>query len=128
MTEKKIEDLQNKAFKQIDELIAKLKVELHAEIFSEEFDYMYDSRVDAADRSKGVSPISEDYTAKVNLKREKLGVSNLNSSGLPQDDSSEMYIENLILKHLLETTTEFSNETKLKNQMNISSYFKNTSK
>ncbi|WP_159021507.1 hypothetical protein [Formosa sp. L2A11] len=105
-----------------------MKIELHAEIFSEEFDYMYDSRLDAADRSNGVSPMSEEYTAKINFKREKLGMSNLNSSGLPMDNSSEVYIENLILNHVLRTTKEFSNETKLKNQMNISSFFKNNSK
>ncbi|MHA7941721.1 hypothetical protein ACJOV8_001405 [Formosa sp. 3Alg 14/1] len=124
MTDIKIEDLQNKAFKQIDDLIKKLKVELHAEIFSEEFDYKFDSMADAADRKNGKSPMSEEYTAKVNSKREKLGVSNLNASGLPKDNSSELYIENVILQHVLETTQELSSETKLKNQMNISSFFK----
>ena len=116
MTEKDIESKQNKAFKKIDDLIKKIQIELHAEIFPEEFDFMSDSIADAAMRRNGTNPMSEEYTTKINLKREKLGVSNLDSSGLPTDNSSQIYIENVIMKHLLEAFQESSNKTKLKNQ------------
>ncbi|WP_370214153.1 hypothetical protein [Mesoflavibacter profundi] len=125
MTEKDIESKQNKAFKQIDDFIKKIQIELHAEIFPEEFDFMSDSFADAAIRRNGTNPMSEEYTTKINSKREKLGVSNLDSSGLPTDNSSQIYIENVIMKHLLEAFQESSNKTKLKNQINISSFFKN---
>ena len=51
--------------------------EIHLKVFSEEYDYMHDSLVDAQDRSNGI-----------NLKRKKFGVSTLATNGLSLDNSS----------------------------------------
>ena len=62
--------------------------EIHLKVFSEEYDYMYDSLVDAQDRSNGLNPMSEDYKDRINLKRKKFGVSTLATNGLSLDNSS----------------------------------------
>ena len=61
---------------------------IHLKVFSEEYDYMYDSLVDAKDRSNGINPLSEEYQERINLKRKKFGVSKLAKNGLNLDDSS----------------------------------------
>ena len=62
--------------------------QLHIELFSEEYDKMSDSILDAKERAKGINPMSKDYQLKVAKKREHLGVSRLSSSGNSIDDSS----------------------------------------
>ena len=67
---------------------------LHTEIFSEEYDFMYDSGVDANKRAMGISPVSEAYIEKMNRKREFLGVSPLDSTGMATSgDSWEKCLE-----------------------------------
>jgi len=48
--------------------------ELHSEIFPEEYDFYYDSHVDAKDRKRGINPMNEQYQLKVNRRRFALGV------------------------------------------------------
>ena len=62
--------------------------QLHIELFSEEYDKIYDSILDAKERAKGINPMSKEYQLKVAKKRKKLGVSQLSSSGDSVDDSS----------------------------------------
>jgi|TARA_B110001452_G_scaffold41907_1_gene32168 hypothetical protein len=62
--------------------------QLHIELFSEEYDKMSDSILDAKERAKGINPMSKKYQLKVAKKREHLGVSPLSSSGDSVDDSS----------------------------------------
>ena len=62
--------------------------QLHIELFSEEYDKMYDSILDAKERAKGINPMSKEYQLKVAKKRKRLGVSPLSSSGESVDDSS----------------------------------------
>jgi hypothetical protein len=62
--------------------------QLHIELFSEEYDKMYDSILDAKERAKGINPMSKEYQQKVAKKRKNLGVSPLSSSGDSVDDSS----------------------------------------
>tara|TARA_Y100000385_G_scaffold127843_1_gene133062 strand:+ start:373 stop:927 length:555 start_codon:yes stop_codon:yes gene_type:complete len=62
--------------------------QLHIELFSEEYDKIYDSISDAKERAKGINPMSKEYQLKVAKKRKKLGVSQLSSSGDSVDDSS----------------------------------------
>lgn len=67
---------------------------IHAEKFSEEYDFMYDSIIDAKDRSNGKNPMSEEYIHKINKKRADLGVSPLSDSGMPTSkDTHTMCIE-----------------------------------
>lgn len=65
--------------------------ELHEALFSEAYDYYYDSTADAKDRRRGINPMSESYTEKVNAKRASLGVSLLGNDGLEIDDSAHRY-------------------------------------
>jgi hypothetical protein len=62
--------------------------QLHIELFSEEYDKMSDSILDAKERAKGKNPMSKEYQQKVAKKRKNLGVSPLSSSGESVDDSS----------------------------------------
>ena len=69
---------------------------LHIELFSEEYDKMSDSILDAKERAKGINPMSKKYQLKVAKKREHLGVSPLSISGNSIDDSSwQLCIEEL---------------------------------
>ena len=62
--------------------------QLHIELFSEEYDNMSDSILDAKERAKGINPMSKEYQQKVAKKRKNLGVSPLSNSGESVDDSS----------------------------------------
>ena len=62
--------------------------EMHLKVFSEEYDYMYDSIVDAEERSNGINPMSEEYIQRIILKRKKFGVPALAPNGLSLDSSS----------------------------------------
>ena len=62
--------------------------EMHLKVFSEEYDYMYDSIVDAKERSNGINPMSEEYQQRIILKRKKFRVSALAPNGLSLDSSS----------------------------------------
>ncbi|MBO1520774.1 hypothetical protein [Oceanisphaera pacifica] len=55
---------------------------MHSRWFSEEFDFCYDSKSDAADRKKGINPMREEYIANIAKKRQQQGVSPLNEAGL----------------------------------------------
>lgn len=68
--------------------IEALAEQIHVELFPEEYDFMMDSTSDANDRRRGINPMSADYTAKVNARREELGVSPLGGNGMPTDNSS----------------------------------------
>jgi hypothetical protein len=61
--------------------------DLHTALFSEEFDFTYDSIADVNDRRRGKNPMSDSYTVEVNKKRTDLGVSILSSNGLEIDQS-----------------------------------------
>jgi secreted PhoX family phosphatase len=66
---------------------------LHDVLFSEEFDYMMDSISDSRDRSKGINPMSSDYIKRIEDKRNKLGVSQLGSDGMPVSNDSILFCE-----------------------------------
>lgn len=125
MTEKEIQNIKNTYFKKIDVFIEELKDSLHLEIFHEEYDFVYDSIQDSKDRRDGINPMSENYTAKVNLKREKLGVSKIGDDGEPVDNSSNILIDNLFSDYLIKKAKSKNNE--LKKGVNISSFLKNSS-
>lgn len=68
--------------------IESLVKQIHHELFPEEYDFMMDSIADAKDRRRGVNPMRAEYTARVNARREELGVSPLGDNGMPTDKSS----------------------------------------
>lgn len=65
-----------------DNAAQQLARQIHTERFPEEYDFMYDSHADVADRRKGKDPMSDKYTAKVSEKRRKLGVGQLSENGM----------------------------------------------
>lgn len=56
-----------------DEALQNLGRELHAALFPEEYDHMYDSVSEAKDRQRGKNPMSADYVEKTNTLRAQLG-------------------------------------------------------
>lgn len=64
---------------------------LHGILFSEEYDYMMDSRVDSKERSNGNNPMSSEYIKKIEDKRSKLGVSQLGTNGMPVSNDSLLF-------------------------------------
>ena len=72
-----------------------------------------------------INPMSENYITKVNLKREKLEVSKLGNDGRAVDNSSNIFIDNLVSDYLIKKGNLRSSE--LKKSMNISSFFKYSS-
>ena len=90
------EEKQNYIF--IEEMIKKfekLSRELESELFPELSDEYYDSNSDSAMRRRGESPMSAEYTIKVNERRAKLGFKPLGKNGLPVDSTSQ-YCKDLI--------------------------------
>jgi hypothetical protein len=61
--------------------------DLHAALFAEEFDFTFDSILDAKERRRGNNPMRDSYMEEVNKKRTDLGVSMLSSNGLASDQS-----------------------------------------
>lgn len=79
------EELQNLARRQNLQALAK---EIHFELFPEEYDFMMDSNSDVRDRRRGINPMSEEYTQRVNARRKALGVPPLAPNGLPSCNAS----------------------------------------
>lgn len=74
-----------------DLLLLNIKENVHGRYFPEEYDYVYDSSVEAKDRKRSINPMSQEYTDKVNARRAKLGVSPLGPDGQAQDRSSDTF-------------------------------------
>jgi len=71
--------------------------ELHVKLFPEEYDFFYDSNVDANRRRLDENPMSEEYINKMNEKRIKLGYLPLSENGYAQDgDKTFKYCKKLI--------------------------------
>jgi 5'(3')-deoxyribonucleotidase len=65
-------------------------------LFSEETDFMHDSRIESKERNKGINPMNEKYIESVKKKRKSLGVTPLNENGLSSDGSSWEFCRELI--------------------------------
>ncbi|MEZ4694768.1 MAG: hypothetical protein R2837_12455 [Aliarcobacter sp.] len=75
--------------------------ELHVKLFPEEFDFQYDSSVDANRRRLGENPMSEDYINRMNEKRVRLGFLPLTQNGYPQDSEATLkYCKKLITNEI----------------------------
>lgn len=60
--------------KQIQESDLHLRArKLHAELFPEEYDFVYDSKWEASERRRGVNPVSAEYIAASDERRAQLG-------------------------------------------------------
>lgn len=65
-------------------------------LFEEEDDWYYDSRWDSKERGKGINPMRQEYTDKMNKKRTTLGVSPLTENGRNPDNTSREFCEAII--------------------------------
>jgi hypothetical protein len=81
---------------------------LHIVIFSEEYDYMYDSYSDMLLRNKGENPMSLEYQEKIKTKRKLLGVPQLTENGIPIDKSTYDICLNEIIAIENGTTTDWT--------------------
>jgi hypothetical protein len=70
--------------------------DLHTHLFSEANDQYYDSKVEAKERKKGISPMQQEHTDKVNQKRLDLGVSPLAIDGTEQDNSAYSFCKEVV--------------------------------
>ncbi|GEM_PF-935070 len=71
-----------------DSLIEKLASIRHIRMFPEEYDFIYDSIAEAAERRRGINPMNNEYQEKIKEKRERLGVSPLLENGNAQSDDT----------------------------------------
>jgi len=82
--EVKAVDLEDELQKKVDELARTI----HAEKFPEEYDFIYDSGVDANERHRGVNPMSQEYIEKIKKKRAALSIPQLAENGMPISNDS----------------------------------------
>ena len=65
-------------------------------LFKEEWDFMFDSSVDAKNRAAGKNPMDSEYTARMNAKRISFQVTPLGENGTAQDESAKEFCEKVI--------------------------------
>ena len=109
----------------VNESIIKLKSDLHQELFPEEYDFIYDSGSEAYSRQKGLNPMNEAYVKKVNERREILGVTSLKSNGSPADSSSQIFVQQFLIKLIKNNEDEQENKV-VKKTKSITDFLKNT--
>lgn len=108
-------EIKEKYLKELETKVNEIIKKFHSELFSEEYDYIYDTNNEAQLRANGTNPMNEQYVKNVEEKREALGVSQLRDNGLPKDYSSERYIHKLVftfLEELKEKAKISENKTK----------------
>lgn len=84
----------------LKEKVQTLAFSIHAEKFPEEYDFIYDSYVDANSRRKGVNPMSQEYIEQIREKRNSLGVSQLSDNGLAVSKDTFVLCENEAKKQI----------------------------
>lgn len=72
----------------VEGFIEKRARSIHAERFPEEYDFLADSVADASERGRGVNPMSAEYIAQTNKRREERSVKSLTASGYAASDDS----------------------------------------
>jgi hypothetical protein len=95
------------------ELVTRLVKDLHLILFSEEYDYMFDSLADIEDRKRGINPMNIDYINSVNKKRIDLGVDSLSENGMTISNQSMNICFDILDKLFVGDNTKF-NEKVLK--------------
>lgn len=125
MENNKIDKIKAKYFNEIDTYLTKVYNSFHSELFAEESDYIYDSITDSNERKLGINPMSKEYIQKYQEKRKLLKVSEMIENGLPNDNSSSIYIRKEINNYLINKISSEKHILTVTRNMNISSYFKN---
>lgn len=78
------------------EALQHLGRELHAALFPEEYDHMYDSVSEAKDRQRGKNPMNTEYVEKTNTLRAQLGFTPFNvGPGANNDDTYSWVMKKL---------------------------------
>jgi 5'(3')-deoxyribonucleotidase len=68
--------------------------DLKLALFREEWDFMGDSMADSKDRSRGINPMSQTYTDRVNKKREAFGVGKIGDPGF--ENYCDLFCEEVV--------------------------------
>ena len=68
--------------------------DLKSALFNEEWDFMGDFIADSKDRPQGINPMSQDYTDRVNQKREAFGVGKIGEAGF--QNSCDLFCEEVV--------------------------------
>lgn len=66
--------------------------ELHAALFPEEYDHIYDSASEAKDRQRGISPMNVEYVEKTNARRAQLGLTPFNEGPDAYNDATYAWV------------------------------------
>ena len=66
--------------------------ELHADLFPEEYDHMYDSASEAKDRKRGISPMNVEYLEKTNARQAQLGFTPFNDGSDAYNDGTYSWV------------------------------------
>ena len=66
--------------------------ELHAALFPEEHDHVYDSISEAKDRQRGISPMNLEYIEKTNARRAQLGFRPWNEGPAAYNDVTDAWV------------------------------------
>lgn len=69
-----------------------LQRELHAALFPEEYDHMYDSASEAKGRQQGISPMNAEYLEKTNARRAQLGFTPFNEGSDTHNDGTFAWV------------------------------------
>ncbi len=85
---------------------------LHELIFPEEYDFMWDSRVDMKLRNQGENPMNSEYIEQIKTKRSDLGVPQLTENGMPTDDTTYNLCLTEIIAEREGKTTEWTEKLK----------------
>jgi|AntDeeMinimDraft_4_1070355.scaffolds.fasta_scaffold03640_5 5'(3')-deoxyribonucleotidase len=70
--------------------------ELQRALFGEETDFISDSGVEYNERSRGINPMAQAYTDRVNKKREAFGVTPLSKAGYADGNSSDLFCKEVV--------------------------------
>ena len=95
LTSSEIEALD--ASERAEEEMEKLVRSLHAKLFPEEYDFMFDSHSDSADRKSGKNPTTEEHQRLVSLRRNEMGFQPLASNGMPSNNETTEFVRETLV-------------------------------
>lgn len=71
---------------------------LHAKLFPEEYDHMYDSSWDSSDRRSEINPTTEEHQRLVSARRKEMGFRPLAPNGMPATDETMEFVRDTLAR------------------------------
>jgi hypothetical protein len=81
----------------VDRALISETIKFHRDLFSEEYDFLYDSEADAHIRIKGYNPKSPEYQEKVNCRHERLSAQPLAENGMASSNATFIFVCRLLI-------------------------------